>query len=322
MKKNNDSMRRNIEEIPKNLISQILPCYSIEGTTNNEINFHNCTNISKCEWILNVSNFIEYLNHKENKEYKWTRCLDHGSSPKGKEPECELINNYDSNDKLVVEVKSIVELTDKEKQEKFSFINFNKIMECMLSFDKHLLLKLNINPYSLRICSEIKWGKNIKKRNIELVIENLKKAIDSSFSNSLDNTLSEEFEVDGVKFVFGVLNEERAKEKGVKTGLAIYGPLRRMNLNDFIPEPNKYKKKIDEYINNTVEKFKGYDECRKILLLLNNSKYFGYELKKYLSEMKKPDIINEIWFGANDTEIIDGYMNEEVVGIKYEMILK
>ncbi|MDU5082832.1 hypothetical protein [uncultured Tissierella sp.] len=310
-----------IEEYPEDFISQIYPCYNLETITNNNIDFHNCANILKCEWINNVSDFIKYLNHKEYKAYKWARCLDDGSS-KGKEPECELINDYSNNDKLVVEVKSIVELTDKEKREKFSFINFNKIIETMINFDKQLLYKLNTKPYSLRICSEIKWGKNNKIENAELVIKNIKRAIDSSFSNSIDNSLSEEFEVGGAKFIFGVLNKECAKENGIETGLTINGPLKMSSFKEFIPEFNKFKQKIDEYINSTVEKFNGYDEHRKILLLFNDSKYFSSELKKYLSEIKRPDIIKELWFAEYETQIIDEYMNEEVVGLKYEMILE
>lgn len=291
--------------------------------------FNNCpamppNNNQKCEWLSSrLVLFVLELNKKESKTYTLVKCLDNDYRDRS-QPEVELVDINDENNKILIEVKSINTLKYMKKQDEASFMElYNSLeVENMLSKNSKLNLLIQENPVLLEIGDDIRWGKKKKQENIKKVISQISNIADNGF-NHKSNFLVEEFKVGGIIFKFGVLTDECGRENGIQTGLQVCTKMKRYN-DEYSPPKEEFLSKLNEFYSETVNKFKNcenYNSYKKILLLINKSNYSNNEIKSLVESSVKPDKINEIWYAKDKYEIIDEYCNEESVGIDYEQIL-
>lgn len=321
MKKNkiiHEMIKKNFD---REVIEYVFPCY---GSS-----FEQCNKVHSCEWIFYLNDFIQELNTLEKKQYEWGACLDLVGD-RGKQPECIVTANNDENDKIVIEVKELKNLSTCERRNEISLEKFFTNLQALIEYDDELIKIFQKKLYFLNVHNEIPWGKtNFEmNKNIKEVKVNIKRILNSCFSNAVGDEQVEEFYVGKnrkrkagntgrVKFTFGRVSTKEAE----RCGLHMWGKPSFTSLNALIPNKDQLENVIvDKFFKEAVLKFDRYSDCKKILLIINDISHCNDIVKERIAKYRLPNEIDELWIGMHIYDFVDEFSFEAYKGISYKKL--
>lgn len=338
----------NIQKI--NLTNDILPCCNgskyYKGNCNiyNSVDKNGKSKCIDCEYIQAMG-FIDY----ELSGYELEECCDLEESKKGKEkqpmlPDLLLVNK--NNNKVVIEVKRIKNIKSSNRSANRIIIGKKNNVEQLLKsvyktikieyeemnkdIDELFNIILNsltismyinekgliYNPIYNKIALYYK-GKRSKKRDgfiksiskevLSFILLNAKIICDKK------KILKEyKFQVDDIGFIISLNNQEGFQGMYSERDEIISG----------IHFPKEYiKLEINEFYNDCKEKFINYYDCKKVLLIRNETYFYKDNIIDLINKIDKPDIIDEVWIEFIEqkemyNEEIDD-LEEVAIGKKY-----
>lgn len=314
----------------------MLPCLDennklkyYEGKVNFKTNKCN-----KCEYLSSYGYFI----YKIYQEYTLVKCCDIDSKfekQTSPQPEALLVNKNNSNEKMVIEVKSLPIIygnnkneDDKQREKMNRFVNvyLNKIGIEVYGKVKDVLDKLNLLEVFLEI-ENLLFNKLIlfievdkrsdfhsrlgkvpeeflsfpKTKETELrtqIVNNCADFIVNNFINILNNKsilVKTEFDIVDIHFTFGYGRKEST--------FTIEYFENNTSRNIYFP-PAQMASKMEHYYSECEKKFKQYmaSEIKRILLLTNDNNYGEEAIINEIKKVKKPEFVDEVWIAFNRYE--------------------
>lgn len=301
----------------------------------------------KCEYMKSFGHFI----NQEYNDYALERCCDVDKKDE-KQPEAILVNKSNKNDKIGIEVKSIPRLLEKDikkdnkerqkenrfihlldnigeniderLQSKFKDIGINLKLEEVRALNKRLLLDISCKENKkIPIYKQFSLNKNKQEEEkfideiidciAEFMFNNVKKVFEGK-----ETDLYGEFEDDD--FVFRIGKSHRSEDFVViwheNNNTSVY--------SNFIPNKFAINEYLEKYYNDCKKKFSSYMDknYKRILLIINNNRYWKDEMVKIIKEYGKPDYIDEIWCAFYEfddvwNDEVEDFDVEELIGIRY-----
>lgn len=252
----------------------------------------------KCEWNKGLKDFAAQFNEIYSKDYSLSKCLD--ISGNKKQP--EILLESSGNKPIVIECKKIV--YPKNYYQQLRHIN-NFLHYFKIAFEADLKFILPQDFYVLHI-NEITLYQYPKRE-----LARLAKEIILYIKNNVDKFLTAEMiSIEDpihccFRFDFRTENEWNDILDKTKTGLHLYYEITR-EYGQEVEAEKVIDKQLDEYSNETKEKFQQYSDCVKIFILELCGIFFYIPQPKKIIEILKnskiPHIADQIWLAVPDNE--------------------
>lgn len=258
----------------------------------------NCFRDGKCEWNKGLKDFAAQFNEIYSKDYSLSKCLDIAGNKK----QPEILLESSGNKPIVIECKKIVYPKNYYQQLRHidNFFHYFKI-----GFEADLKFILPQDFYVLHI-NEITLCQYPKRE-----LARLAKEIILYIKNNVDKFLTAEMiSIEDpihccFRFDFKTENECNGILDKNKTGLSLYRGITR-EYGKEVEAEKVIAEQLDEYSNETKEKFQQYSDCVKIFILELCGIFFYIPQPKKIIEILKnskiPHIADQIWLAVPDNE--------------------